>query len=181
VRLADSGDLYLEVAPNRSKRWFWKYYFDGKEKRIALGHYVDAGSTAVRVNLKVAREARDEACKLLRGGTDPAQHRQLEKLNKQTIADATFASVARELHATKSGAWGPRYFERWIERMEKDLFPWIGTLPLSQISAPLLLHTLRRAALELSRCCPNVQETFARWSGPRSILTEGCGVFRRPR
>ena len=28
--------------------------------------------------------------------------------------------------------------------MEKDLFPWIGTLPLSQITAQLLLQTLRR-------------------------------------
>ena len=28
--------------------------------------------------------------------------------------------------------------------MEKDLFPWIGGLPLAEITAPLLLHTLRR-------------------------------------
>jgi integrase len=144
VRLADSGGLYLEISPNKSKRWFWKYLFDGKEKRIALGHYAEVGSPAVRVNLKSAREARDEARKLQRGGTDPAQHRQLEKLNRQTNAGATFAVVARELHATKDGAWGPRYFERWIERMEKDLFPWIGSLPLAEITAPLLLQTLRR-------------------------------------
>ena len=43
VRLTDSGGLYLEVTPNRSKRWFWKYYFDGKEKRMALGHYTEVG------------------------------------------------------------------------------------------------------------------------------------------
>jgi len=35
IRLADSGGLYLEVAPI-SKRWFWKYRFVGKEKRLAL-------------------------------------------------------------------------------------------------------------------------------------------------
>ena len=140
VRLADGGGLYLEVSPNRSKRWFWKYYFDGKEKRIALGHYTEAGSTAVRVNLNAAREARDDSRKLQRRGTDPAQHRQLEKLSRQTLSNATFESVARELHATKSGAWGPRYFERWLERMEKDLFPWIGSLPLPQITAPLLFR-----------------------------------------
>ncbi len=144
VRLTDSGGLYLEVTPNRSKRWFWKYLFDGKEKRISLGHYAEVGSTSVRVSLRAAREARDEARKLQRGGTDPAQHRQLEKLSKQVTASATFEVVAKEFHATKSDAWGPRYFERWIERMEKDLFPWIGSLPLAQITAPLLLQTLRR-------------------------------------
>jgi Arm DNA-binding domain len=31
ARFSDSGGLYLEVAPNGSKRWFWKYLFDGKE------------------------------------------------------------------------------------------------------------------------------------------------------
>ena len=25
VRFTDSGGLYLEIAPNGSKRWFWKY------------------------------------------------------------------------------------------------------------------------------------------------------------
>jgi hypothetical protein len=43
VRLADSGGLYLEVSPSGSKRWFWKYRFDGKEKRLALGGYPDLG------------------------------------------------------------------------------------------------------------------------------------------
>ena len=31
VRLTDGGNLYLEVAPNLSRRWFWKYFFGGKE------------------------------------------------------------------------------------------------------------------------------------------------------
>ena len=36
-RYADAGGLYLEVTPNGAKRWFAKYRFGGKEKRIALG------------------------------------------------------------------------------------------------------------------------------------------------
>lgn len=144
VRLNDGGGLYLEVAPNLSRRWFWKYYFGGKEKRLALGHYSEAGSKKVSVSLRDAREARDDARKLLRKGTDPAQQRQLDKLTRQAVAGITFEAVARELHATKHSGWSPRYAARWIERMEKDLFAWIGSLPLKDITAPLLLHTLRR-------------------------------------
>ncbi len=144
MRLTDSGGLYLEVAPNVSRRWFWKYTFGGKEKRIALGHYTESGSTRVVVSLKAAREARDDARKLLRSGTDPAQQRQLDKLARQTVSGTTFEAVARELHATKHSGWSPRYAARWIERMEKDLFPWIGSLSLHDITAPLLLQTLRR-------------------------------------
>jgi integrase len=144
VRLTDANGLYLEVTPNRSRRWFWKYYFGGKEKRLALGHYTEAGSAKVVVSLRAAREARDDARKLLRSGTDPTQKRLLDKLTRQTLSGTTFEAIARELHATKHSGWSPRYAARWIERMEKDLFPWIGTLPLQDITAPLLLHTLRR-------------------------------------
>jgi integrase len=94
--------------------------------------------------LKAARDARDEARKLQRSGVDPSQQRQLDKLTHQTQAGTTFEAVARELHATKLDAWRKQYGERWIERMEKDLFPWIGSLPLSSVTAPLLLHSLRR-------------------------------------
>ena len=56
ARFADTGGLYLEVTPNGAKRWFWKYRFDGKEKRIAFGSYP-------AVKLKEARVARDDARK----------------------------------------------------------------------------------------------------------------------
>ena len=36
IRLTDAGGPYLEVTPNGSKRWFVKYRFAGKEKRLAL-------------------------------------------------------------------------------------------------------------------------------------------------
>lgn len=39
--LTDGGGLYLEVSPAGSKRWFWKFYPDGKESRLALGSYPD--------------------------------------------------------------------------------------------------------------------------------------------
>lgn len=137
ARFTDSGGLYLEAAATGSRRWFWKYYFNGKEKRLALGAYP-------AVTLKEARAKRDEARKLQQAGTDPAQQRRLEKLKPKTEADNTFAAVAQEFYEVKRSGWSSRYGDRWIERMEKDLFPWIGSLPLDKITAPLLLQTLRR-------------------------------------
>ena len=96
------------------------------------------------MSLRGARDARDKARKLQREGIDPAQQRQLERLAHQTVSGTTFEAVARELHATKRSGWSPRYAGRWIERMERDLFPWIGGLALKDITAPMLLHTLRR-------------------------------------
>lgn len=144
ARFADSHGLYLEVAHTGAKRWFWKYKFSGKEKRLALGSYIEASSKAVGMTLKQARQARDDARRLHQTGTDPAQRRQLDKLEREAQRSSGFEAVAREFHAAKVDSLSPRYSARWLERMEKDLFPWIGSLPLSDISAPLLLKTLRR-------------------------------------
>ena len=38
----DGGGMYLEVAPNGSKKWRLKYRIGGVEKRISLGHYCPA-------------------------------------------------------------------------------------------------------------------------------------------
>ena len=136
-RLSDSGGLYLEVSPNGSKRWFVKYRFAGKERRLALGSYPD-------VSIKAARAGREAARKTRADGTDPVQQRKADALTKAASNAITFEAVAREYHASKTGALSPQYSARWIERMEKDLFPWIGSMPLTAITAPLLLQTLRR-------------------------------------
>lgn len=137
ARFTDASGLYLEVAATGSKRWFWKFYFDGKEKRLALGSYPE-------VTLKQARNARDDARRLQQQGIDPAQKRQLDRLENKRQTDVTFEAVARECHQTKASGWSKQYGERWLERMEKDLFPWIGALPLADITAPMLLQTLKR-------------------------------------
>lgn len=137
ARFADSGGLYLEVAGTGSKRWFWKFRIDGKEKRLALGSYPE-------VTLKDARTARDDARKLQREGIDPVLQRRVDKLDNLSAGDATFEAVAREFHTTHKDGWSPHYAKRWLERLEKDLFPFIGPVQLTAIKAPLLLHALKR-------------------------------------
>lgn len=121
MRFADGGGLYLEAAPNGSKRWFWKYRFDGKEKRLALGSYPDTG-------LKDARLARDKARLTQQAGADPALARVVAKLQRKAAAVNTFEAVARGFHRLKSPAWSETCAERWLSRPAKDVFPWIGKL-----------------------------------------------------
>jgi integrase len=136
-RLTDAGGLYLEVSPAGSKRWFWKYYFTGKEKRLALGGYPE-------VSLKTARSERDKARLLLQAGSDPAHVKQITKLQNMRQTDDTFEAVAREFHDKKASGWADHYGKWWIRRLEKDAFPWIGKMALTDITAPVLLQVLRR-------------------------------------
>ncbi|MBV8035905.1 Arm DNA-binding domain-containing protein [Roseateles sp.] len=98
LRLTDSGGLYLEVAPNGSKRWFAKYRFAGKEKRIALGSYPE-------VPLKAARAARDAARKTREKGVDPVQIRKAEVIAQRASSAITFKTVTEEYHARKASDW----------------------------------------------------------------------------
>lgn len=156
-RLTDAGGLYLEVSPSGSKRWFWKFYPDGKESRLALGIYPG-------VSLKAARLARDEARKTREAGTNPVQKRKADKLTTAAAKAVTFEAVAREFHQSKAQGWSASHADRWVSLMEKDVFPRLGTLALADITAPMVLDVLRkveaRGALEtvrkLSECIGQV-------------------------
>ncbi|MDX9822980.1 MAG: integrase arm-type DNA-binding domain-containing protein [Syntrophales bacterium] len=75
-RLFDGLGLFLLVEPNGSRRWRFKYCFEGKEKMISFGIYPE-------VSLKDARSSRDAARTLLRQGIDPSalrkEYREREK------------------------------------------------------------------------------------------------------
>ena len=58
--------------------------------------------------------------------------------------DNTFEVVAREFHDAKHSEWSGPHATRWLERLRKDVFPWLGRMLLPDITAPMLLQTLRR-------------------------------------
>jgi hypothetical protein len=137
VRLFDGGGLYLEVAPTGGKWWRLKYRFAGKEKRLSLGVYPD-------VSLKNARDRRDASRKLLADGIDPSENR---KAMKSALSDKTansFEVVVREWFAKYSETWAAQHSDRIIRRFERDIFPWIGGRPITEVTAPELLAVIRR-------------------------------------
>jgi len=135
-RLTDEKALYLEVMPNGSKYFRWKYRVDGKEKRMAFGVYPDT-------SLKEAREKRDQARKQLAQGIDPGENRKAMKA-AQTAEGETFEVIAREWFAKYQPTWAKTHADKIIYRLEKDAFPWMGKRPIREITAPEILTVLQR-------------------------------------
>ena len=156
----------MEVSPAGSRRWFWKFYPDGKESRMALGSYPE-------VTLKGARTARDDARKARQAGTNPVQQRRAGKLARATSNATTFEAVAREFHATKAPGCSSSHAKQWLRCMEKDLFPWVGSLPLTEVSAPLLLQTLRRVE---ARGVTQMPHDLREWAG--QVFKHGIATGR---
>lgn len=138
VRLYDERGLYLEITPNGGRWWRFKYRYDGKEKLLSMGTYPDTP-------LKAARDKRDRARALLEEGVNPSEARRAEKASRSEAVVNGFEAVAREWHATiHLGQVSAGHAARTLIRLEQDVFPWLGGLPVGEIKAPQLLQAVRR-------------------------------------
>lgn len=139
-KLSDSGGLYLHVMPNGARYWRYKYRMSGREKTLALGVYPS-------VSLVTARERHAEARQLRKNGVDPSRKKQSEA--KQ------FEAVAREWYARWISGRNNRHAHYVIKRLEADVFPEIGRLPLSQLSTSHFRKAVqkieKRGALDIAK------------------------------
>ncbi|RQR73755.1 MULTISPECIES: phage integrase central domain-containing protein [unclassified Burkholderia] len=136
-KLFDGGGLFLYVTPGGGKLWRLKYRFGGKEKLLALGAYP-------AVSLKDARERRDDARRQLEKDEDPGENRKADKAAKLARAANSFEAIGREWFARFAPTWAESHSSKIIQRLEKDVFPWLGARPVAEITAPELLTVLRR-------------------------------------
>jgi len=100
--------------------------------------------TYPEVSLQEARDGRESARKLLRSGRDPSAERKLVK--EKTIAETEnrFEAIAKEWLSKRAKIWTPRYSERVLKRLDRDIFPDLGERPIAQILPKELLASLRK-------------------------------------
>ncbi|HEY1078508.1 MAG TPA: integrase arm-type DNA-binding domain-containing protein [Bdellovibrio sp.] len=157
-KLYDEKGLYLEVTPKGSKRWRFKYRFMGKEKLLSVGLYPE-------ISLKVARERRDDLRRKVAEGIDPSAQRKALKDTHLEKSANTFEVVGREWHLKFSNTWVPSHADRILNRLERDLFPWLGNKPIANLTPLEVLSCLRRienrGALETAhRALQNCSQIF---------------------
>ncbi len=136
-KLADEKGLFLLINPSGSKWWRLKFRVDGKEKLLSLGTYPDIG-------LKKARADRDDARKMLAIGIDPSQHRKACKATRGVQTANSFEVICREWLENKRSNVEEAQYKKALARLEKDVFPWMGSRPIAEITAPEVLTVLRR-------------------------------------
>jgi integrase len=148
VKMFDGGGLFLLINRNGSRWWRLKYRIDGKEKLLSLGVYPD-------VALQEARDRRDDTRRQLALGIDPSVARKAHKASRAEQVSNSFEAVAREWLAKFQAGMVPTYSSKVKRRFERDIFPWIGALPIAEVKPKDLLDALRRiekrGALETAR------------------------------
>jgi integrase len=157
-KVPDERGLYVMVNPNGSLYWRFRYRFLGKDNAIALGTFPD-------VSLACAREKRDEARRLLANGIDPGVHRKIMKKAEIENATNTFEIIAREWFAKQTTRWSKVHADKILRLLEKDIFPWVGAKPITEISPPtlhpVLMRIVDRGSIETShRALSNCSQIF---------------------
>jgi len=138
VKLFDGHGLYLEVQPSGGKFWRFRYrQANGKETTTTFGPYPE-------VSLADARDKRTEARRLLLDGSDPIQQRELTRRANVKASEYTFRKVATEWHELKLNAWSPSYGQNVLHRLELDIFPDLGRLPIDEVTHRDLIDVFRK-------------------------------------
>lgn len=136
-KLFDGEGLFLLVTPTGGKWWRLKYRFAGKEKLLSLGTYPD-------VSLLEARDERTRLRKQIRKGIDPSLIRKTHKAYQAELSENSFEIIAKEWFAKFSPKWSEGHISRIESRLKNDIYPYIGSRPISEISPPELLALIRR-------------------------------------
>ena len=137
-KLSDGGGMYLLVTPKGASYWRLDYRFAGKRRTLALGVYPT-------VTLSKARDRREAARVLLDKKIDPSTAKKASKRLAKLTNDNTFEAIAREWLENQRNGLAPRYCALLLARLEADIFPQIGLRLITDIDAPELLQTLRKA------------------------------------
>ena len=141
-----------------------------------------------RVSLADAREKRDEAYFMLCEGQDPNVAKRLKIEANVEAGRQTFERVAREWYGNAKGQWATIHASDVIRSLERDVFPTIGSLPIAQLTPPLILGVLReieaRGAIETAkRVRQRISAVFV-WAIAQGIATadpaEKLGAVLKP-
>lgn len=135
-KLSDERGLFIEIRPTGAKLWRYRYKIDGKENVFALGEYPEMG-------LAEARAERDKARALVKQGRHPAHVRRTERAKQVLENQSSFKLVALEWIGTKTGI-SDSYRDQLTRAFTKNLFPYIGRMPVREVTAAHLLECLRR-------------------------------------
>lgn len=157
-KLPDGRGLFLEIKPNGTKAWRYRFELahgtTRRESTYAIGDYTAAPSgesaddaalrrAGGRFTLAEARLERDKARALVKQGINPAHHRQLEKIKRAQAHADTFEAVATDWLALKD--WEEKTKARTLDMLTRVVFPKIGALPVRSITPAHVLDVLQTA------------------------------------
>ncbi|MEA3513108.1 MAG: tyrosine-type recombinase/integrase [Campylobacterota bacterium] len=126
-KLYDGNGLSIVIFPNGKKKWRYEYTFDKKRNSLSLGGYPE-------IKLKTAREKTGEYNDKKNNGIDPkSKNIELKTLN--------IKELIQEYLETRID-WSEVTRVDMIQRIEKNIYPFIGDIQIDKITKKDIIDTL---------------------------------------
>jgi hypothetical protein len=173
VKLSDGNGLVIEIRPNGSKLWRYRYRIDGKENLFAVGEYSQppAGETEAQAQarregryftLAEARAERERCRGLVKQGIHPSHKQRTETLRRSIESACTFKAVAETWIEENEKDWAVNYLRQIKQRFAGDVYPHIGFLPIKAVTPAHVKDVLKRVERR----------------GALSVVTSGCKLIQ---
>lgn len=167
-KLTDGKGLYLHVSPSGKKTWRYRFAIAGTESTFVLGEYPVMTLEAARIERIAVREK-------VKAGINPSDERRQQKKvaleakeQEKKLAANSFEAVAHEWHYHRNERWTSSYAKATLTKLKNDVFGAIGSLPVDQITPPMVLHIIRsveaRGAGETARKCLEIMNSVFRYA-----------------
>lgn len=180
--LGDGDGLYLRVKTNGGKLWLFNYYRPGDKRRanLSFGPYPD-------VTLSAARERRRQARALLAEGIDPQLHQQeqvaIAQAKQEASANTFERMAAKWLELKRHDVSEACANDAW-RSLELYVLPFIGSMPIDQIRAPLVIELLRPLEADgkhetVRRICQRINEILDYTVNHGLLAANPCAAIRK--
>jgi len=136
-KLFDGEGLHLQIRNGGTPIWRIKYRYDGVERLHTVGPYK-------YVPLAKARDALADLKQTLLEGRDPAVEQQIARRQRVAANAETFESVAQRWLALRRPDWSPLHYTKSERALERDVYPILGRLPISEITPPMIAEAISR-------------------------------------
>jgi len=130
----DGGGLYLCVSRLLSRSWVFRFSWHGRRPEMGLGLVAEG------IGLAEARQARDDARRILRSGKNPIDAR--NEVAKAASRKLTFGTIADALIAAKESEWrNEKHREQWRKSLRELAAP-LRSRPVDEIDTAAVLAVL---------------------------------------
>ncbi len=130
--------LHVLCHPSGRKTFAVKYThpITRKEQTLTLGEYP-------HISLRAARESAEAARALRVQGVDPGEAKKRQREESRAAAEDTFEQIGAEWVKVRGARWSETYRHKIQAMLRHHLYPAIGKMPITLVSAPRLLALLR--------------------------------------
>lgn len=139
------GNLQLEISPSGTPLWRTYYRIRRSEDGKLIERTFSHGQFGTSKGFAVVKTEHDRIKEQARQGIDPVKARFVDRATKVAAGEDTFEAVAREWLGDRK-KWSAVHRKKSVRALERDVFPYIGRLPVRDITPAMVSKVIERIA-----------------------------------